>query len=593
MPSSESQISPNDNYSSGIELKHLALQRNFGSHFGVGRIECVFPCKKGDPNMAYPWWQTGVIYQVYPRSFMDANNDGIGDLPGVLQKLDYLVDLGIQAIWLSPFYPSPMADFGYDVKDYCDVDPLFGTLADYDQLLMAAHQRGLKIIIDFVPNHSSDQHPWFTESRSSQDNPKRDWYTWRDGKPGGLPPNNWLSVFGGPAWTLDPHTGQYYLHSFLKDQPDLNWRNPDVQKEMMNAVRFWLERGTDGIRIDVAHFIIKDPDLRDNPPNPAYGAGNPYKPFGEYDSILHIHDKGHPDIHAVYREFRAMMNEYDVISPRMSVGETHIFDWHEWASYYGQNLDELHMPFNFSLLFAPWDVPTIQKLIADMEAVIPAGGWPNFVMSNHDEHRLPSRLGTARARVAMLMLLTLRGTPQIYYGDEIGMVDVEIPPGKEQDPWGKQVKGLGLGRDPERTPMQWDSTANAGFSAAGVETWLPIAPDYRVRNAMAQSSDPQSMLSFTRALLKLRASEVALNHGTYEVIAGLPETVFGYQRTPDADVTGKRYQILLNFSDQPITVTLPNRGQIVLNTHADRAGESVTESVNLRGDEGVVIQVSE
>ncbi|RMF61789.1 MAG: alpha-amylase, partial [Bacteroidetes bacterium] len=296
-----------------------------------------------------PWWQTGVIYQIYPRSFKDSNGDGIGDLGGVLEKLDYLSDtLGVDAIWLSPFYPSPMADFGYDVADYTDVDPIFGDLATFDALVAEAHRRGLRVIIDIVPNHTSDRHPWFIASRSSRDNPKRDWYVWRDPAPDGGPPNNWLSVFGGPAWEYDETTGQYYLHSFLKEQPDLNWRNPEVRRAMFDVFRFWLERGVDGFRIDVAHYIMKDPLFRDNPPNPH--RGDYHKDMGEYDTQLHLYDKGHEDVHEVFRELRRLLDDYSRDRPRFAVGEIHIFDWNAWVRYYGDNLDELHMPFNFALL---------------------------------------------------------------------------------------------------------------------------------------------------------------------------------------------------------------------------------------------------
>ncbi|MGD2157756.1 MAG: alpha-amylase family glycosyl hydrolase, partial [Anaerolineales bacterium] len=311
------------------------------------------------------WWQTGVIYQIYPRSFKDTNANGVGDLRGIISKLDYLSEiLGVDAIWLSPFYPSPMKDFGYDVSNYTDVDPLFGDLSTFELLLAEAHQRGIKIIIDLVPNHTSDQHPWFQESRSSQDNPKRDWYIWANPKPISVsnkgehqemgPPNNWLSVFGGSAWEWDEHTGQYYLHSFLKEQPDLNWRNPEVKNAMFNVVRFWLDRGVDGFRVDVAHYIMKDPDKRDNPTSSGI-AQSIHRPLGEYDTQYHIYDKGHPDNHQIYREFRMLLDEYSRNQPRMAIGEIHIYDWEEWVSYYGRDLDELHMPFNFHMLGAPWE----------------------------------------------------------------------------------------------------------------------------------------------------------------------------------------------------------------------------------------------
>jgi len=409
-------------------------------------------------NQDQLWWQTGVIYQIYPRSFRDSNDDGIGDLPGIIQRLDYLSEtLGVDAIWLSPFYPSPMADFGYDVSDYCNVDPMFGTLADFDRLVAEAHQRHLQVIIDFVPNHTSDQHPWFAESRSSRQSAKRDWYVWRDAKPDGGLPNNWPSHFGGPAWEWDAATQQYYLHSFLKEQPDLNWRNPETKAAMFDAVRFWLERGVDGFRLYVAHYFMKDPDLRDNPPAPQPSTAS-YKQINEYDKFLHINDKGHPDAHQVFREFRALLDSYEAMRPRYSVGEIHIFDWREWVKYYGQ-LDELHMPFNFALLWAKWEAQSVRQVVDSLEAVLPPGAWPNYVLGNHDEPRLASRYGREQARVAALLLLTLRGTPTLYQGDELGMVNADIPADQQQDPYGLRVPGMG--RDGCRTPMQWSDAPNA------------------------------------------------------------------------------------------------------------------------------------
>jgi alpha-glucosidase len=537
------------------------------------------------PNLTSAlWWQTGVIYQVYPRSFMDSNADGIGDLPGITARLDYLVELGIDAVWLSPFYPSPMADFGYDVSNYTDVEPDFGTLADFDALVAAAHARGLKVIVDFVPNHSSDQHAWFIESRSSRDNPKRDWYYWRDAKPDGSPPNNWLGVFGGSAWEWDELTGQYYLHGFLKEQPDLNWRNPEVKAAMLDALRFWLERGVDGFRIDVAHRIMKDPDLRDNPPNPN---NNGFKAMGEYGSLLDIHSQGHPDVHGVYQEVRALLDSYSAEHPRFSVGEIHDFDWHSWATYYGQNNDELHMPYNFQLLFADWTPQAFQQIIESLEAAIPNGAWPNYVLGNHDEHRLASRRGKA-ARAATLILLTLRGTPTIYYGDELGMSDVEIPPELEQDPWGKRVQGIGVGRDPERTPMQWDASPNAGFSAVGVQTWLPIAPDYAQVNVEAERHDPQSMLAFTQRLLALRRATPALQLGDYQTVQQDNTACLVYAR----EYNGQRWLVTVNFSDAPQTVRLEGlEGEIKLTTGLDRDGAVDLSAFTLQANEGWIVQL--
>ncbi|MCC7450586.1 MAG: DUF3459 domain-containing protein [Anaerolineae bacterium] len=533
------------------------------------------------------WWQRGIVYQIYPRSFKDSNGDGIGDLPGIIDKLDYVQMLGVDAIWLSPFYPSPMADFGYDVANYTDVDPIFGTLADFDRLVEAAHQRNLHVIIDFVPNHSSDQHPWFVESRSSRDNPKRDWYVWVDAKPDGSPPNNWLSHFGGPAWTWDETTGQYYLHSFLKEQPDLNWRNPAVKAAMFDVIRFWLERGVDGFRIDVAHYIMKDPDLRDNPPNlepPKFTKRRPH-----YDSLLHVYDKGHADVHAVYREFRKLLDSYSTERPRFAVGEIHVFDWPVWGSYYGEQLDELHMPFNFALINAAWQTKVIRYVVDSIEASIPKGAWPNYVLGNHDEHRIVTRIGTAQARTAMMLLLTLRGTPTMYYGDEIEMHDVDIPPGRERDPYGIRVPGQGLGRDPERTPMQWDASPNAGFTRPGVETWLPIADDYERVNVAAELNDSTSMLALTRHLIDLRRSTPALHSGDYRPVSDTPDECYVYLRSQGDE----QRLIALNFSDKEQTLALSafGQGRVLISTRLDRKGAVDLAALYLRADEGCIIEI--
>ena len=532
------------------------------------------------------WWQTGVIYQVYPRSFQDTTGNGVGDLRGVMQRLDYLSEtLGVNAIWLSPFYPSPMADFGYDVADYTGVDPLFGTLDTFDQLLAEAHRRGVRIIIDLVPNHTSDQHPWFVESRSSRTNPKRDWYIWADAKPDGSPPNNWLAVFGGPAWEFDAHTGQYYMHSFLKEQPDLNWRNPELKAAIFDVVRFWLDRGVDGFRIDVAQYIMKDPLLRDNPPNPT-AKGDIHRSLGDYDSLLHLYDKGHPDAHAVYREFRQVLDEYEASSPRMAVGEIHIFDWQEWASYYGQALDELHMPFNFQLLNIPWTAGGVRAAVDGLEAALPPGAWPNYVLGNHDESRLATRLGPDQARVAAMLLLTLPGTPTLYYGDEIGMADVPVPPGRQQDPWGRRVPGLG--RDPCRTPMQWTAAANAGFSAPGTERlWLPLAAGYREVNVERQLAEPRSLLNLYRRLLAYRRSSPALQRGIYRPVDGLPRDCFAYWRQAGKE----RILIALNFSSSSQTLSVPDlgHGRIIMTTALDREGAVGPGDLVLRDNEGIII----
>lgn len=538
---------------------------------------------------SYLWWQTGVIYQIYPRSFKDTTGNGVGDLRGVLQKLDYLSEtLGVDAIWLSPFYPSPMADFGYDVADYTDVDPLFGDLATFDALLTQAHRRDLRIIIDLVPNHTSDQHPWFQESRRSRDNPKRDWYIWADPGPDGGPPNNWLSVFGGSAWVWDERTEQYYLHSFLKEQPDLNWRNPEVKEAMFDVVRFWLERGVDGFRVDVAHYIMKDPQLRDNP-LALDRARSIHRPLGDYDSQFHMYDQAHPDVHDVYREFRALLDTYSDERPRVSIGEIHIFDWEEWASYYGEELDELHMPFNFHLLNVDWDARAIREVVATLEDILPEGAWPNYVLGNHDEPRLASRYGREEARVAAMLLLTLRGTPTLYYGDEIGMTDVPIPPDRRQDPWSVE-EGLEMGRDPCRTPMQWSGGPNAGFSSPETDDlWLPLAEDYEMVNVTCELEQPRSILNLYRGLLAYRDASPALREGSYRPLYNAPESCYVFLREADQ----QHVLVALNFSSEEQRISLPSmeEGDLVISTFLDCSGLVDLSELVLRGDEGVIIEL--
>jgi alpha-glucosidase len=538
------------------------------------------------------WWQRGVVYQIYPRSFQDTNGDGTGDLEGVIARLDYLSDtLGIDAIWLSPFFPSPNADFGYDIADYCAVDPLFGDLATFDRLVAAAHERGIRIIIDYVPNHCSSQHPWFQEARSSREHPKRDWFYWADPRPDGSPPNNWLAVFGGSAWEWDETTGQYYLHTFLPEQPDLNWRNPETKAAMLDVLRFWLARGVDGVRIDAIPFLMKDPALRDNPPNHT-GIMRAHKSHGAYDSIVHVHDVSHPDLHPVLREIRAIFDDVSRTTgvERVTIGEAHIFDWEDWSRYYGLNLDELHLPFNFSLLKVGWTAAEVREAVHGLEAALsklPPGAWPNYVLGNHDEPRIATRIGPEAARVAQLLLLTLRGTPTLYYGDELGMEDVPVPPEKVQDPWGLRVTGLGLGRDPQRVPMLWDDTPNAGFTNRSADPWLPVAPDFATRNVQAQLADPRSMLNLTRTLLGLRRASVALSVGTYSPVVDTPEDCFAYWRAAE----GERWLVVLNFADAGRTVTLDAPGlELVLSTCLDRAPGPLAGPLALRSHEGCLLR---
>ena len=500
------------------------------------------------------WWQDGIIYQVYPRSFQDTDGDGVGDLAGILTRLDYLAGLGVDAVWVSPFYPSPMADFGYDVADYTGVDPQFGTLDDFDRLIEGIHDRGMKLILDFVPNHSSDQHPWFLESRASPSSPKRDWYLWRDPAPAAAGdtrpprerlPNNWTSHFGGPAWTFDEATGQFYGHSFLKEQPDLNWRNPKVEAAIFDAMRFWLERGpggrgVDGFRMDVLWLLIKDAQFRDNPPNPAWHPGDP-----TLWSVLPTYTADQPETHAIVARMRALLDSYAGPAgqtPRLLIGEIYL-PLPDLVRYYGppDTLNGAQMPFNFRLIQTPWSAADIAGLIQEYEALLPPGAWPNWVLGNHDQPRVASRIGTEQARLAMMLLLTLRGTPTLYYGDEIAMQNGRITPDQVQDPAEKNQPGIGQGRDPERTPMLWDHTPQAGFTTGC--PWLPVNEDFGRNSVEAQERDPRSMLQFTKQLLRARKASPALHAGSISDIWS-NGFILSYRRSQGPE----RMQILLNLS---------------------------------------------
>jgi alpha-glucosidase len=535
------------------------------------------------------WWKHGVVYQIYPRSFADSNGDGVGDLPGITARLDYLNDgtpasLGVDAIWLSPFYPSPMADFGYDVADYCDVHPDFGTLADFDRLVAEAHARGIRVIIDLVPNHTSDQHPWFKEARSSRENPKRHWYVWGDSKPDGSPPNNWSSAFPrvGRAWNFDEKTGQWYLHSFLPEQPDLNWWNPEVRQAMDKVMRFWLDRGTDGFRIDVVHRLGKDPELRDNP---LVELGGEDKDV-DGQTLARIlarkkarrYDEDYPEVHQILRTFRRTLDAYD---DRMAVGEVYLLDPEVVARYYGAG-DELHLAFNFMFLWQPWNAEAFRTEADRWQTLLPEGAWPDYTLSNHDISRHATRYGSGgRARVAAMMLLTLRGTPFVYYGEELGMTDGEIPPDRAVD-----IDG----RDPERTPMQWDGSRNAGFSEG--DPWLPVAASAaRGVSVAAERDDPRSMLSLYRRLIWYRRGSAALRQGSYRSL-DTPEGIFAYLR----EAGDERLLVALNFGDRPRAFTpetsLGDQGDLELAGDPDRpAGPVSLRPLELAGDDCVVLRL--
>ncbi|MEA2651095.1 MAG: alpha-glucosidase [Chloroflexota bacterium] len=531
------------------------------------------------------WWQTGVVYEVYPRSFADADGDGTGDLAGITSRLDYLQWLGVDAIWIAPFYPSPMADFGYDVADYTDVDPLFGSLDDFDTLLAAAHERGLRVLVDYVPNHTSDRHPWFADSRASRDSRRRDWYVWRDPAPDGGPPNNWISMFAGPSWEWDEATGQFYLHTFLAEQPDLNWRNPETRAAMFDVARFWLDRGVDGFRIDVAPMVMKDPQLRDNPPNPNPDA-EPNSRLGSWLKQLHIHDHSHPDMHELYRDFRRLLESYP--GDRVSIGELHHPDFDTWAKYYGERQDEIHVPFNFHVLTSPWRADAIRRAVEGVQGALPTGAWASWVLGNHDQPRFasPERAGRDQAKVGMLLLLTLRGTPTIYYGEEIGMVDVPVATADARDPL--EAREPGRGRDPERSPMQWDASPNAGFTAAGSGPWLPLAPDADRVNVAGQAEDPDSILTLTRRLIRLRREHPVLHLGDFEPFGPTPDGTFAFRR-----VSGEgRLTVALNLTGESRSIPGAGPGRVLIGTHRERDAERVALNFELGPNEAIVIEES-
>lgn len=519
------------------------------------------------------WWQSGVIYQVYPRSFQDTDADGVGDLEGIRWRLGHLVELGVDAVWISPIYPSPMADFGYDVSDYCDIDPAFGTLDDFDRLIAEAHASGLKVILDFVPNHTSEAHPWFAESRGGRAKPKRDWYVWRDPAPDGGPPNNWVSNFGGSAWEFEPASGQYYYHAFLKEQPDLNWRNPEVRAAMMDVLRFWLDRGVDGFRVDVIWHLIKDAGFRDNLPNPNYRDGTP-----EIERFLQTRSADQPETIDIVREMRAVLDGY---GDRVLIGEIYL-PLERLMAYYGPNLTGAQLPFNFRLILEPWNARGIAALIAEYEALLPAGGWPNWVLGNHDQKRIATRVGGSQARVAAMLLLTLRGTPTLYYGDEIGLPDGIIPPEAIRDPWAINEPGVG-GRDPCRTPMPWDASANGGFSEAA--PWLPMA-EPALCNVAEEIRDPRSMLALHERLLALRRARPALSLGDYEGVAAAGNLLV-YRRSHG----GETLLVALNLGqDEAFLDGADGSRHVLLSTHLDREGEEPAGPLRLRPNEGVIVR---
>ncbi len=531
------------------------------------------------------WWKSGIVYQIYPRSFQDSNGDGIGDLEGIIQRLDYLNgksdSLGIDAIWLSPFFPSPNFDFGYDISDYKSIDPIFGDLKTFQNLLKQAHKRKIKIIIDLVMNHTSHLHPWFIESRSSKTNQYRDYYIWENPKDDDYP-NNWLSVFGGEGWTWDENTNQYYFHSFLKEQPDLNWRNPKVREEMYSIMKFWLDMGVDGFRLDVANCYIKDKLLRNNPSKFLKG-------LRSYDRQIHYFDRDRIELHEIFKEIRSVLDEYD---DRMCVGEI-MQDLpgnvYLPAEYYG-NQDELNLAFNFSFLFSKWSAKSFHRIIDEFEKALGPDNQPNYTLSNHDFPRHISRYSKnghtiERAKLAAMLLLTLRGTPFLYYGEELGMTREWVARGKMKDPVGKKYWPIFPGRDPERLPMCWDHTKGFGFSSG--EPWLPYHSKSDEINVKNQSIDPNSILNVYKNLIEIRKTHEALNLGKMECILLADDQVIGIHRHTE----NESIYIFMNFSETMKVFQVPLIWKLkeVLYSNFELDSEEVGKTfLSLKGDQGII-----
>lgn len=528
-----------------------------------------------------PWWKDAVFYQIYPRSFKDSNADGVGDLPGIISRLDYLVSLGVDALWVSPFFASPMDDFGYDISDYRDVDPIFGTLADADRLIAEAHRRKLRIVFDLVINHTSDRHPWFVEARSSRENPKHDWYIWKprsDSANGRRlkKPNNWVCQFElKSAWWDNPQTDEWYLATFTRHQPEVNWRNPELRAAMYGVIRFWLDRGVDGFRMDVVNWYVKDDRFRSNPLSPK---ANP-------DIFQrHVYDRNRPETHEICREIRKLADEYP--GDRVLIGEIFVRDPAEAASYQGNGSDELHLAFNMELLYLKWNPRAFARALERWYGALPPGGWPNVTLGNHDQPRLASRLGTgnskvddARLRIASMLLLTVRGTPFIYYGEEIGMRNTPIPRGELVDPTGITFWPLPMGRDGERTPMQWNSGPEAGFTDPGVKTWLRLPGEANRPCVETAQRNPLSIWHWYRSLIELRKRVPALVEGDFMMLSPGKGGILSFRRMP----AGARREPLpvpgsvdcyLNFSGIKRAVPLPADGRVLLGSRRN-AGESL------------------
>jgi alpha-glucosidase len=520
------------------------------------------------------WWRRAVIYEIAPISFQDSNGDGKGDLKGIGRRIDYLQWLGVDAVWLTPFFVSPMLDFGYDIADYCAVDPAFGTLEDFDRLVETLHRHDIRLILDYVPNHTSDQHAWFAESRSSRDSARRDWYVWADAAPNGGPPNNWLSRFGGSAWRWDEATGQYYYHSFLTGQPDLNWRNADVRAAMSDVLRFWMRRGVDGFRVDASAVLIEDALLRDDPVDPEADESKPPP-----QRLKRIFSDDRPESMSCIEHIRKVIDEFD---DRLLCGEVQ-GKIDRIGHFYGNDHPRLHLPLNFSLLDSPWDALSLQGTIDAYLNAIPDKAWPDWVIGGHDKHRVASKTGQAQARILAMLALTLHGTPFFFAGDELGMERADIPKGAVHDPFEKLVPGYGLNRDPERVPMPWDATRHHGFTTG--EPWLPMS-GIKTRSVSEQQGDEQSILHLYKELIALRKATPALHSGEYAPLRSRND-ILCYQRFTDQE----KFTIALNLTHDARRLEEIDEGDIVLSTLLDRRDVPLTRDLLLRPDEGIIVRM--
>jgi alpha-glucosidase len=524
------------------------------------------------------WWQRDAIYQIYPLSFQDSNGDGRGDLQGILSRVEYLHWLGVGAVWLAPIYPSPMKDFGYDITDFTGVAPLFGSLDDLDELIRSLHARDIRLILDFVPNHTSDMHPWFLESHSSRQNLKRDWYLWADPDPNGGPPNNWLSRFGGSAWEWDGVTAQYYYHAFLKEQPDLNWRNPHVRAAMADVLRFWLRRGIDGFRIDAAAVLAEDQLLRDDPPNSDVDECTPPP-----ERLKRVYTDARPEVLDWLAELRAVVDEF---FDRVLLAEVDTAP-ERLPQFYGEaNRPIVHLPLNYQILDTPWNAHNLAVMAEEYLRAVPPHGWPCWVIGSHDKKRIAGILGSEQARLAAMLFLTLPGTPIFFAGDELGMAGGANDNATALDPFERLVPGYGLNRDPARTPMQWDCGDNAGFTS-GIP-WLALASDSQQRNVEVESADADSLLNLYRHLLALRKREPVLVEGEF-TSPSVKGEILMYRRTCEERVV----LVALNLGNRVQTCQLPNNagGQILLSTHPHQSTTEVNRNLILRAYEGLVMRI--